>query len=369
LIALLLSIGASLIASLVLTSLLIKLLHQKQLGQFIRLDGPETHLVKRGTPTMGGTAILLSVLIGYVFARIYMFSYSGSTPHISAYLLLGLIFAMGTIGFVDDFIKVHKEQSLGLTVRAKFALQLLVSVTFGVLSLLFPNDEGITPASAAISFVRDFNWNFSFFGVVVGAIIFVIWASLIIVAWTNATNLTDGLDGLAAGVSLFSFAAYTIICFWQFLQSCSLGFTHNITMCYNVRDPWDLTLIAGSITGACFGFLWHNAKPAKIFMGDTGSLALGGAFAGLSILSHTELLAIIIGSVYVMECASVALQVGFFKHTGRRVFKMAPIHHHFEMKGWAEVNVVIRFWIIAALMASLALGLFYAGWLQGVNIE
>jgi phospho-N-acetylmuramoyl-pentapeptide-transferase len=359
-----------LITSLLFTRALIWILTKRQMGQFIRQDGPRSHITKRGTPTMGGIAIIFATILGYSAAAGWMFYYSGRTPRISSILALLLMVLMGMIGFLDDFAKIRKEQSLGLTPIAKVILQTVVGVLFAVLLINFPNEDGLTPGSMAISFLGDFTPSFATLGVVVGIIIFVIWINLIITAWTNSVNLTDGLDGLASGISIFSFAPYIIICFWQFLHSCQID---SSSLCYNVRDPWDLCLVAGAITGACFGFLWWNASPAQIFMGDTGSLALGGAFAAISIMTHTELLAILIGGVFVMECISDVIQVGFFKLSRRkgwkrrRVFKMAPIHHHFELLGWSETNVVIRFWIISALLASLGMAIFYLSWVQGVT--
>jgi len=200
--------------------------------------------------------------------------------------------------------------------------------------------------------------------VTLGIILFVVWANFLITAWSNAVNLTDGLDGLATGVSLIVFGAYVIVGVWQSNQSCQVLATAG-PRCYEARDPRDLAVVAAAITGACFGFLWWNASPAKIFMGDTGSLALGGALAGLSILSRTEILAAIIGGLFVLEVLSDVIQIGFFKLTRRRVFKMAPLHHHFELSGWGEVTIVIRFWIIAGLFVALGVGIFYAEWVAG----
>lgn len=188
-----------------------------------------------------------------------------------------------------------------------------------------------------------------------------IWANFLITAWSNGVNLTDGLDGLATGASLISFGAYVLIGLWQFNQDCTSP-TALASTCYQVRDPYDMTIVAAAIAGACCGFLWWNASPAKIFMGDTGSLALGGAFAAISILTRTEVLAVVIGGLFFIIVMSDVIQIGFFKMTGKRVFKMAPLHHHFELSGWHEVNVVIRFWVIALLCAAAGLGLFYGQW-------
>jgi phospho-N-acetylmuramoyl-pentapeptide-transferase len=212
---------------------------------------------------------------------------------------------------------------------------------------------GLTPASDHISFLYDIGW------LGLGPVLFVVFAYLVIAGWSNAVNLTDGLDGLATGASVMAFSAYVVIGVWQYGQSCGSSPSKG---CYEVRDPLDLAIVAAALMGACFGFLWWNAAPAKIYMGDTGSLALGGAFAGLAICSRTELLAVVIGGLFLLEMFSVIIQVGYFKASkGKRVFKMAPLHHHFEMLGWQEVNVVIRFWIIAGLCVALSLGVFYGG--------
>jgi phospho-N-acetylmuramoyl-pentapeptide-transferase len=369
-IALILAIAFALLSSLFLTPLLVRYLVKHELGQFIRQDGPQTHLVKRGTPTMGGLVIVISTLLGYGVAAFWMFYSSGFTRHptYSSLLALGLMVAMGAVGFVDDFAKIRMQQSLGLTPAIKIILQGIIGVAFAVLCMSFPNERGILPTNIGINTFGHFEFNFALLGDVVAVILFIIWINLIITAWTNAVNLTDGLDGLATGVSLFAFLAYVVICFWQFINSCATA-ADSASICYTVRDPWDLTLVAGAVAGACFGFLWWNASPAKIFMGDTGSLALGGIFAALSILSRTEVLAMLIGGVFVLECISDIIQVGYFKMTRKRVFKMAPIHHHFELKGWTEVNVVIRFWIISALCAVAGIAIFYASWLQGVHFD
>jgi phospho-N-acetylmuramoyl-pentapeptide-transferase len=236
-------------------------------------------------------------------------------------------------------------------------------VVFAVLVLLFPNDQYRTPASLLVSFVRDTNISLALGGSsVVGVILFVIFANVMIAGASNGVNLTDGLDGLATGVSTMVFGAYVLISIWTFNQNCQ---TNPGIKCYEVRDSHDLALVAAAGMGACFGFLWWNATPAKIFMGDTGSLALGGALAGLAITTHTELLLIILGGMFVLETLSVVAQVASYKTTGRRVLRMAPLHHHFEMVGWNEVTVVVRFWIIAGLFVAFGLGVFYAEWVVG----
>lgn len=359
-------IGAALglILTLLGTPLFIRFLVKRGYGQFIREDGPTTHHVKRGTPTMGGAVIILAVLIAYAATHGIMLltNQAFSGPTASGLLLLLLMAGMGMVGFFDDASKITKERSLGLTPWAKIVGQGAVGVLFAVLALLFPNAQGITPGSTAISFVRETGLDFAVLGTIGGGICFVIWANLINTAATNAVNLTDGLDGLAAGATAMVTAAYVIISIWQYNQSCG-GVRAVDAVCYSVRDPMDMAVVAAIITGALIGFLWWNTSPAKIFMGDTGSLALGGALAGFAILTNTQLLFVILGGLFVMITLSVIIQVGYFKATGgKRVFKMTPLHHHFELAGWAQVTVVVRFWIIGALAVGLGLALFYGEW-------
>ncbi|WP_370511034.1 phospho-N-acetylmuramoyl-pentapeptide-transferase [Cellulomonas sp. SLBN-39] len=345
------------IVALLGTPLFIRFLVHRQYGQFIRQDGPTAHFTKRGTPTMGGVVIIGATLLGWAAALLI----TRTPPSASAVLALFLMTGLGVVGFLDDFIKISRQRSLGLSARAKIVGQGLVGITFSVLALQFPNDQFRTPASTRISFIRDTDLDLAFAGATVGLILFVVWANFLITAWSNGVNLTDGLDGLATGVSLVVFGAYVIVGVWQFNQWCQSVTTAG-PRCYETRDPLDLAVVAAAITGALFGFLWWNASPAKIFMGDTGSLALGGALAGLSILTRTEILAAIIGGMFVLIVLSDVIQIGFFKMTGKRVFKMAPLHHHFELSGWGEVTIVIRFWIIAGLFVALGVGIFYAEW-------
>jgi phospho-N-acetylmuramoyl-pentapeptide-transferase len=351
--AILLSGGLALVFTLGGTVGAIRLLSARGYGQLIRDDGPTSHHTKRGTPTMGGTVIIGSVVLAYLLATFL----TSRTPTASGLLLLFLLVGLGAVGFLDDYIKVAKQRSLGLRSRAKMTGQVLVAIVFGLLALRFPDERGQTPASKHLSFTRDWEaWTLPTI-LVIALILFMIAAT------SNSVNLTDGLDGLATGTSTIVFAAYAVMNIWQNNQSCEL--TPGPT-CYEVRDPLDLAVISAALTGACFGFLWWNASPAKIFMGDTGSLALGGAIAGLAILTRTELLLVVLGGLFVAQSVSVILQVGFFKVTGgKRMFRMAPLHHHFELKGWDEITVVIRFWIIAGLCVAGGMGIFYAEWVAG----
>ena len=338
--------------TLVGTPLLIKLLARKGYGQYIRDDGPREHASKRGTPTMGGIAFILATVAAYFLSKVI----TGYAPSYSGLLVLGLMCGMGLVGFLDDYIKIVKRRSLGLRAKAKMAGQLIVGISFAVLALQFSDNRVNTPASTKLSFITDFGWT-------IGPVLFVIWALFMILAMSNGVNLTDGLDGLATGASVLVFGAYTFIGVWQFQESCANDQTlTNPAACYEVRDPLDLAVIASALMGACLGFLWWNTSPAKIFMGDTGSLALGGVLTGLAILSRTELLVAIMGGLFVLITMSVVIQVGSFRLTGKRVFRMAPLQHHFELKGWSEVLVVVRFWIIQGICVIVGLGLFYAGW-------
>jgi phospho-N-acetylmuramoyl-pentapeptide-transferase len=349
---------AALLISLLGTPLFIRFLTRKQYGQFIRHDGPASHHVKRGTPTMGGVMIIVAAVAGWLLGNLAI----ERRPHMSSVLVIGLMIGLGAVGFLDDFIKIKRERSLGLRPRWKIAGQAAVGITFGVLALQFADGNGWTPGSEAISFLRDTSFTFSAWGVTMGLVLFVIWANFLITAWSNAVNLTDGLDGLATGACVILFGSYVLVGIWQVNQWCGASLTEE--NCYAVRDPRDLAILASAITGAAFGFLWWNAQPARIFMGDTGSLALGGAIAGLSIVSRTEFLAAIMGGLFVIILLSVVIQVAGFKMTGKRVFKMAPLHHHFEQLGWTEVTIVTRFWLIAGLFTAAGMGLFYAEWVR-----
>ncbi len=348
----------ALFASLLGTPLFIRFLVKRGYGQFIRDDGPTAHHTKRGTPTMGGAVIIVASLLGYGLAHLINLD----PPSASGLLVIFLMAGLGLVGFLDDFIKISRQRSLGLRTKQKLAGQALVGIVFAVLALQLPNERFRTPASTYVSFVRDTPVNLAFAGATIGVILFVLWANIIIAGMSNGVNLTDGLDGLATGVSTMVFGAYVVIGIWTSNQNCQ---TNPGPACYEVRDPLDLAIIAAAGLGACFGFLWWNAAPAKIFMGDTGSLAIGGALAGLAILSRTELLTVILAGLFVLETLSVAIQVISFKTTRRRVFRMAPLHHHFEMVGWQEITVTVRFWIIAGLFVALGLGAFYAEWVVG----
>lgn len=348
----------ALLTALLGTPLFIRFLVRRGYGQFIRDDGPTAHHVKRGTPTMGGAVIIAATVLGYGVAHLTVMS----APTASGLLVLFLMTGLGFVGWLDDYLKISRQRSLGLRSLQKLAGQGIVGLIFAVLALQFENGKHRTPAVPFVSFVRDTRINLAFAGTALGVVLFVIWANIIIAGMSNGVNLTDGLDGLATGASTMVFGAYLIIAIWTTNQNCQ---TTPGNKCYEVRDPLDLAIIAAAGLAACFGFLWWNAAPAKIFMGDTGSLALGGAFAGLAITTRTELLAVVVAGLFVIETLSVAIQVISFKTTRKRVFRMAPLHHHFEMLGWQEITVTIRFWIVAGLFVAAGVAIFYGEWVVG----
>jgi phospho-N-acetylmuramoyl-pentapeptide-transferase len=282
--------------------------------------------------------------VGYLASRI-------TTQRVSVTGLALVLTAVGfgIVGFLDDFTKVRRRRSLGLSKSQKFVGTAIVSLGFAILVAHYSAETG---TSTNLSFVRDS-------GIRLG-ILFYLWSFLILTASSHAVNLTDGLDGLAAGSSVLVLAAYTFVAFWQFRHTCDLlGFVKG---CYDVDggNLQDAATVASAMMGAAAGFLWWNAAPARIFMGDTGSLALGGLFGALAIVTNTQLLLIILGGLFVMETASVIIQVISFRGFHRRVFRMSPIHHHFELQGWPEFTVIVRFWIIAGLCVAIGLGLYYA---------
>lgn len=362
-IALIIGILVSLLVTIAGTPMLIHLVHRLHYGQYIRQDGPKSHLVKRGTPTMGGVAIVLAIVLGWGASALYRYVRSGAVPSLSAMLVLFAMLSMGLLGFIDDFAKVRKKQNLGLSVHAKFIGQFIFATIYAVLALIIPTKSGFPSAQAGMSFIEKPFFDFRFAGGVVAAIIFVIWVNFLMTAWTNAVNLTDGLDGLASGSSMIAFAGYAIIAFWESYHI--KGGTHE-GFSYAVSDPLDLTIIACCAAVACFGFLWYNSNPATIFMGDTGSLALGMALGCLSVFTKTEFVVLIIGGLFVAEALSVMIQVFYYKKTHKRIFLMAPLHHHFEKKGWSETKVVVRFWIVSGVLAALGFAWYFAESLMAV---
>jgi phospho-N-acetylmuramoyl-pentapeptide-transferase len=348
----LLSGGFALLLSFFFVPALIKILREKGFGQVIREDGPTTHLVKRGTPTMGGVAIIAATTLGYFLSHLII----GVPPTISSLLVLALVIGIGCIGFLDDWLKISKQNSKGLRAWQKLLGQGLIAGIFAIAATNFPDERNLTPISLKLSTVRDTS-------ITLGVFLVVILAIVMILGTSNAVNLTDGLDGLAAGAAILSFLAFILIGVWEFGQSCGL---EPSVKCYEVRDPLDLAVLAAAFAGSVAGFLWWNTAPAKIYMGDTGSLAIGAALAGLALTLRTQLLLVALGGLFVAITLSVILQTTYFKISGgKRIFKMAPLHHHFELLGWSEITIVVRFWIIAGLCMAFGLGLFYADWVAG----
>ena len=343
----LISATVALIVSLVGTPFLIRAFRNLGFGQRLREDWGEIghHEQKRGTPTMGGVIIIIAVVVAYAFVHITQSGFGWSGFHV-VWVMVG----MGFVGFLDDYTKISRQRSLGLNKTAKVIGQGIVAVAFAIVV------DRFTIAPTTLSFIRQTALDLGPF--------FVIWVFFMMSAATNGVNLTDGLDGLAAGSAALVFSAFIFIGFWQFRHSCHAAAGPIAAGCYsNIPDALDLAVVASAALGACAGFLWWNAAPARIFMGDTGSLALGGGLAALAILTSTQLLLVVTGGLFVLETTSVILQIISFRGLKRRVFRMAPLHHHFELGGWPEFTVIVRFWIVAGLSVAFGLGLFYADFL------
>ncbi|MEV4755513.1 phospho-N-acetylmuramoyl-pentapeptide-transferase [Micromonospora sp. NPDC049559] len=372
--AVIVAVFVAFLISLFTTPIAIKVFTRLKAGQPIRAEGPVMHQGKKGTPTMGGVVFIVATVIAYVAGHLALTTLPGAQiaqvqPTITALVLLGLMVFSGAVGFIDDFLKVRKRNSAGLNKRGKLFGQILVGAGFGVIALYFPSsmvDQSGSPTnvetvgSTTLSFVRDID------ALDVGKIASVIIFIFVVMASTNGVNLTDGLDGLATGASVMVLGAYTLIAFWQYRHWCAdPAYTRDY--CYTVRDPLEIALIAGAAAGACIGFLWWNTSPARIFMGDTGALGLGGLIAGMAMSTRTLLLLPIIGGLFVIITMSVVIQIISFRTTGKRVFRMSPLQHHFELAGWSEVNIVVRFWIIAGIGVAIALGLFYGDFLAAIT--
>ena len=366
--SILVAAGAGLLFTLLGTPIAIRWFRAWGWGQRIREawygEGPEAHhahIGKVGTPTMGGIVILLGMGVAYLVARVTQANFS--IPGLAALLAAG---GLGFVGFLDDYLKIRHQRSLGLNKTAKVIGQALVAVGFALLLAKLAKGE-YTQFShpntvTRLSFIRPSR-------VQLGLVVFCIWTFVILAASSNAVNLTDGLDGLASGSSALVLAAYVFISFWLDRHSC---FVPQPRMgCYGIsgRAALDLAIVAAGALGAVAGFLWWNAAPARIFMGDTGALALGGLLGALAITTDTQLLLVILGGLFVLETTSVIVQVVAFRFFHRRVFRMAPVHHHFELGGWHEFTVIVRFWIVAGLSVAFGLGLFYADFLaRGGNL-
>ena len=346
-IAMLEAAAAAFVVTIVLTPIAIHFLRRHSIGQFIQDEVEHKH--KQGTPTMGGLVMIVAVVVGWLFGHIDLRTPEGAWQlgfrefQVPGLLILVAFVGMGLIGFLDDLSKVRAERNLGLNKRWKFAGQLAIAALFAWGAVGY----GV---QTEISFTRPLGLDLGPF--------YVVWVLLMLTATANAVNLADGLDGLASGSASLVFGAFVIISFWQFRHPEFYG---------NV-GTLELAMLSAALTGSTLGFLWWNAAPAKIIMGDVGSQALGGAMAALALLSNTHLLLIVLGGLYVMETVSVILQVASFRGWGRRIFKMAPIHHHFELEGWPETTVIVRFWILAALFVMLGLGIFYGDFITNGGV-
>lgn len=344
-IALLLAGGSAIVLSLIGTPILIRWLQANGIGQQIREDGPGGHLIKAGTPTMGGLMIVTGAVGGYVAGHLR----TGAVFTRSGLIVIFATVATAAVGLADDWIKVRRERSLGLNKRGKVAGQLLVAVAFAWLALDWASTR------TTISFTRFDSLPF-------GRLppwLFIIWVVFLLVATSNAVNIADGLDGLAAGSSTFAFSTLAIMAFWQFRH-------FDI---YRVPQALDIAMVAMGLTGGCIGFLWWNAAPARIFMGDTGALGIGAGLAALSVVMNLHLLLPVVAGLFVIITMSDIIQIVSFRLFHRRVFRMAPLHHHFELVGWPETTVIVRFWILAGLCTALALGIFYADFLAVGGID
>jgi len=342
-ISLLIGAAVGLLVSIFGTPYAIRYFRNRAMGQFIQED-IKGHAHKQGTPTMGGVVFVVAAIIGYLVSHVRILNSDGLSVDFIAVdagglLVLLALAGMALVGFLDDWIKYSNQRSLGLSKLAKFSGQLVIAGLFA---------WGATNAGVIteVSFVRPLGIDLGVF--------FVAWVLVILVGTANGVNLTDGMDGLAAGSSALVVASYTIIAFWQF---------RNDTV-YDAVDPLELAIISAAMFGALLGFLWWNAPPAKIFMGDVGSQGIGGLLAALALLTNTHLLLVVLGAVFVAETLSVIAQVASFRTTGNRIFRMSPLHFHFDLGGWPETVVVIRFWILTGVGVALGLGLFYADFLR-----
>ncbi|MEY3407057.1 MAG: hypothetical protein RL038_118 [Actinomycetota bacterium] len=350
----LIAAGVSLLASLIFTPLLTKWLRQHGLAQAIRQSTSDIHYpdheAKVGTPSMGGLAFLAALVLGYSVAHLVTWR----APSYAALLAFLLTFSLAAVGWADDYLKIFKQRSTGIRGRTKLVGQAVAALPFAYLAINPPAGVDIAPASMAVSFIRDTN-------IILPTTLFIVWIWFLVTATTNGVNLTDGLDGLATGASVFTFGAYTVISLWQYGQSCAFG---DSPTCYSVSDPFDMAVFAAAFAASLFGFLWYNTSPARIFMGDTGSLAIGGGIAALAIMTRTQLLLPLMALLFVITSVSVILQVTSFRLFKKRIFLMAPIHHHFELLNWQEVTIVVRFWMVHGIGVALAVALFYAEWVR-----
>ena len=329
------AIVVAIAVTMVLMPAWIKFLKSSHIGQQVRADGPESHLVKQGTPTMGGVIMLVSVILTALVV-------GHPTPETFALLIATVL--TGCLGLIDDAEKVVKERSLGLTPKAKLVGQFVIATVFGLVAV---NVMGIAP-TVEIPFVYTFDLGVltTHFGAVEVPWLYILFVDILLMGMCNAVNLTDGLDGLAAGTVMIVMIVMAAIAYRS--------------------DMLDSAIFAAALAGACVGFLWFNSFPADIFMGDTGSLALGMALGCLAVFTKSEFIVLVIGGLFVAEALSVMIQVFYYKKTHKRIFLMAPLHHHFEKKGWSETKVVVRFWIVSGVLAALGFAVYFAETLMAV---
>ncbi|MEE0225286.1 phospho-N-acetylmuramoyl-pentapeptide-transferase [Senegalimassilia anaerobia] len=329
------AIVVAIAVTMVLMPAWIKFLKSSHIGQQVRADGPESHLVKQGTPTMGGVIMLVSVILTALVV-------GHPTPETFALLIATVL--TGCLGLIDDAEKVVKERSLGLTPKAKLVGQFVIATVFGLVAV---NVMGIAP-TVEIPFVYTFDLGVltTHFGAVEVPWLYILFVDILLMGMCNAVNLTDGLDGLAAGTVMIVMIVMAAIAYRS--------------------DMLDSAIFAAALAGACVGFLWFNSFPADIFMGDTGSLALGMALGCLAVFTKSEFIVLVIGGLFVAEALSVMIQVFYYKKTHKRIFLMAPLHHHFEKKGWSETKVVVRFWIVSGVLAALGFAMYFAETLMAV---
>jgi phospho-N-acetylmuramoyl-pentapeptide-transferase len=319
----------ALIISIVVGPRFIEFLRRNEFGQHIRAEGPEHHAAKQGTPTMGGLMILFAATIAFLPMTHF---------RLQALTVLFATLACGAIGFLDDFIKLTRARSLGLKGRWKLLLLACVTVVVAIVAHHLELDTHIYVPIADVAIPLSYAWYAFLFLIIAGA--------------ANGTNLADGVDGLLAGTGIIAIFTFTAMMIVSFVRSSPNPANRNLT-------TLDLAIIGAALIGAAIGFLWYNAFPAEVIMGDTGSMAFGGAIATFAIMTKTELLLVLIGGIFVIEALSVMIQVVAFKYLGRRVFLMAPIHHHFEMKAWSETKIMVRFWIVAGILGAAGFALFY----------
>ncbi|WP_431944843.1 phospho-N-acetylmuramoyl-pentapeptide-transferase [Micromonospora marina] len=365
--AVIVAAAVAFVVSLFGTPVAVRVFSALKAGQPIRSIGLASNEHKVGTPTMGGVVFIVATVLAYVAGHLALTTLperqiAQEGPTMTALVLLGLFVFCGAVGFFDDFLKVRKRNSDGLSAKGKLLGQALVGGGFGVAALYVPSTNGQTVASEYISLIRDIGW------LDVGKVGAVMVFIFVITAMSNGVNLTDGLDGLATGASILVLGAYSLIGFWQYRHWCADdGYARVDEYCYQVRDPLEIAMIAAAAAGACVGFLWWNTSPARIFMGDVGALGLGGLIGGLAVVTRTTLLSILIGGLFVIITTTWVIQIVSYRTTGRRVFRMVPLHHHFELAGWSESTIVVRFWIVAGVCVAAGLGLFYSDFLAAVG--